>query len=118
MEIAQSEIERYQVAWSDYIRRRRLLLGLAVGYIPWGVAVVLAMRLGLSETAAYVLIIAWFAMFPAASIRLLLWRCPQCRGYFSFPGWYAKYFSRTCVRCGISKKEIQAVFEGLNGQFQ
>jgi hypothetical protein len=48
MEIAQVDIERYQVAWSDYMRRRRLLLGLAVGYIPWGVAVVLAMRPGLS----------------------------------------------------------------------
>ena len=115
VEIAQQDIARYRVAWNNYVRRRDLVLLVYIGYIPWGVGVIVGVRLGLPEAAARVLIIGWFTVIPVATLRWLLWRCPRCGGYFLFSGWYAKYFSRKCVGCGLSKKEIKAVLEGSNG---
>jgi hypothetical protein len=115
VEIAQQDIARYRVAWSNYVRRRDLVLLVCIGYIPWGVGVIVGVRLGLPDTAARILIIGWFSVIPVAILRWLLWRCPRCGGYFSFPGWYAKYLSQKCVGCGLSKKEIKAVLGGPNG---
>jgi hypothetical protein len=55
VEIAQQDIARYRVAWSDYLRRRDLVFLVCIGYIPWGVIVIVGVKLVLPEKAAYVL---------------------------------------------------------------
>jgi hypothetical protein len=108
VEIAQQDIARYRVAWSDYVRRRNLLTLIFLGYIPWGIGVFFALRLGMPQRAAWILILAWFVMFPVAAIRFSFWSCPGCHKPFYSKSWYHNHFARKCVHCGLSKKEIRS----------
>jgi Zn ribbon nucleic-acid-binding protein len=108
MEIAQQDVARYRVAWSAYVRRRNLLALVFLGYIPWGIVMLFAMKLGMPQRAAWILILVWFVMFPVAAIRFSFWSCPRCHKPFYSKWWYSNHFARKCVYCGLSRKEIKS----------
>ena len=113
MEISQKDVARYQDAWNDYKRRRNFFLVVFLGYIPWGALVFFAMdKLGIPQSAVWVLIGAWFVLYPVAAIRFSLWRCPRCGNPFYQKWWYHNGFARKCVHCGLARKEIKAAALG------
>jgi hypothetical protein len=111
IEIDQSDLERYRVGWSDYVRRRNTLWIVFLGYLPLGALVMLSLKyLRLPYSIGMTLVIAWFLAFPIVGIRYQLWKCPRCGKGFAYTWWYNKsYFARKCVHCGLTKSDLARI---------
>ena len=82
-------------SWSEYRKRRNVVLFLFIGYVPvvFGVGV-LSDRLFSTFTPAFVLAFVWMAFLVIASNLSLRFPCPRCGKWF-FAKWW--YYKRVCT---------------------
>jgi hypothetical protein len=99
---------KYQDAWKDYHRRKWLLIGLFIGWMPYGILVSLFWTkiLVLPEKNLIYVIVPYMVVIAIASIRFSFFKCPRCEQYFHSRGplWIFSYhntFTSKCLNCGL-----------------
>jgi hypothetical protein len=82
-------------SWSEYRKRRNIVLFAFIGYVPvvFGVGV-LSMRLFSTFTPAFVLAFVWMAFFVISGNLFLRFPCPRCGKLFFAKWWYHNTFAR------------------------
>lgn len=98
------DVERYRQAWSSYVLRRNLVVGLFVSFLFLGFMIA---RLSLSEIRDFALLVGWVAVYLAGAWWLTEWKCPRCGKVFANRLW-----TQRCISCDLSKDDVAAVVKG------
>ena len=97
----------YRAAWADYRRRRNLLIGSFIAFLPGtilvGVPLGTAVGSDIPVTAAGFLILALIAV---SSVRLSAWRSPRCRNRYFVKAFVRNPLASRCLHCGLPKWTI------------
>ncbi len=101
---------QYAKEWKRYTNSFVLLIGLFVGYLPFGVIAdyLIDRLLGGNNTVMMIAAFTWMAAYGVAGLRFGSFRCPRCheqffcRKRFTFFGFYNP-FARHCWNCGLEK---------------
>ena len=99
-----SDHRDHSAAWRDLTKRRWLLWGLFLSYVP-GVGLLctvigrpLAALTG-GDPCLWIGL-CWLLAFMLAGIYLQRFRCPRCQEAFFQTRWWHNPFSRKCLHCG------------------
>ena len=95
----------YEEDWREYKRVRNTFLALLALYVPVCFCIgVASVKLFHTFTPAFIVGFVWMALVAISGIRINLWRCPNCGGWFSGTWWYnLGFLARRCVHCGLPK---------------
>lgn len=103
------EVNDYAREWREYIRRRKLLFWLLIGWVPITIAFVLITSLFVHSRHGIIPLVIvyaaiYFAVVQVAWARVTFWHCPRCGQVYSgrWAFWYWNDFSPSCAHCGFS----------------
>lgn len=95
---------RQQAHWKEYRRRRLAFLILLITYVPGVFVTGVGLSILFKATVLfYVMAILWLLFLFVSSLRLALFKCPQCGNPFFSRWWYYNPLAQTCVHCGLRK---------------
>jgi predicted RNA-binding Zn-ribbon protein involved in translation (DUF1610 family) len=101
-----SVAESYPAAWADYRRRRNVVWGAFLGFLPGGPLIGVPLnRLFESETPVVVIALAAQMAIVVAVGRYGAWRCPKCGERFHLSRRLSNPLARRCLHCGLAKKD-------------
>jgi predicted RNA-binding Zn-ribbon protein involved in translation (DUF1610 family) len=98
----------YREKWRSYMRLRKLILFMWIGWIPMLAAYILLIRMYGSISPAF--LGSYLVLHYAVGIIEAFWPCPRCGRTFSTPSRYfwrgsgfQKGLPRVCVHCGLPR---------------
>ena len=95
----------YEEDWQEFKRLRNTFLIVIALYVPvcFGVGVI-SEKLFHTFTPGFITAFFWMALLALTGMRVNLWRCPNCREWFSGTWWYnLSFLARRSVHCGLPK---------------
>ena len=91
-------------SWDNYRKRRAVLIGLFLSYIPSAILIAtVASRMNLSIQLVVPFAIVWLVAFLLAAHWIAYFPCPHCGLTFFYQRWRYAPWSQACLHCSTEK---------------